>query len=364
MPTSSQSLILLKTDNGNFIHFYKYRIPGENIPLEISKVDVTGNLPPYSTRVDQPCSLTPVKRKEPLPSLYNRSQTEDLVNRHTHTVSGSDDIPLIEDVLIRKIDGRSQSVKADNFWNLLDLGFSVSSFKGLQSMAPLRADLSSENPIIPKAPRSRTNSGIKQASSAPVRPTSEKFPVSDYKSAPKLDRPRKKSASKRSSAELPRTTDELESKGNEDLKPEVKKLERKKSLKLPTIRMRRILPPPTPGALCFTLKGVNASHEDVKDVIESQLGCVLDTLLFDPVYIHMGETDREHKTMWVFTVKGENLNVEGLHQGIRWNGERSRLRYLDDVMRDEYNAYRLFKSIQDEKSSKGLGALRKRLTNP
>ena len=169
----------------------------------------------------------------------------------------------------------------------------------------------------------------------------------------------------RSSKELPRTPDVLEDKENEDgIKPQITKLEKKKSMKLPTIRMRKFLPPSVPGALCFTLKGVNASHEDVKSTIEAQLGCGINTLLFDPVYIHMGEADTEHKTMWVFTVDGgDAAGRDALHQGIMWNGERARIRYFDDVMRDEHNAYKLFKSIQDEKSTKGLGVLRKRINS-
>ncbi|XP_041354429.1 uncharacterized protein LOC121372210 [Gigantopelta aegis] len=168
------------------------------------------------------------------------------------------------------------------------------------------------------------------------------------------DRPRKKSGSEsppwysddkkqfgasprarsKSSSEQPSVSDMLESKSNEEgLKPEIIKLERKKSAQLPTVGMHKHRP--TSGALCFTVKWMDASHEDVKDAIESQLSCVIDRLRLDP----MDKADTEHKTMWVFTVKGATLNNQALQQGIKLNGERSRIRYLDDVMLSEHNAY-------------------------
>ncbi|XP_041359212.1 uncharacterized protein LOC121375690 [Gigantopelta aegis] len=132
------------------------------------------------------------------------------------------------------------------------------------------------------------------------------------------------------------------------LKPEITKVERKKSTKLRPIWMNTNLA--INGALCFTLSRVTASPEDVKDAIESQLGCVIDYLRFSSV----GEADIEHKTMWVFTVKGGTLNRQALHHGIKINGKRSRIRYLDDVVRLEPNAYKMYRSIEDETLSKAF----------
>ena len=232
MPTSSQSLILLKTDYGNLINFYKHRIQYQSSPLAIPKVNVTGNLPFRSPPTNQPQDLVggyymnplttngrqkeysydyvpkplnsphnlpnSVRRKEVLPSMY-KNKTEDFVNRHSHIFTGSDDVKSEHEA--RDIDDQASDSKANDYWKLLDMGFSVSSFKGLQGVTPPHINSGSVRSIGPVSPRgspgSQRSRDIRHASSVPERTKPSKLSVSDFKSSPKLDITRRKSGHKR-----------------------------------------------------------------------------------------------------------------------------------------------------------------------
>ncbi|ESO93355.1 hypothetical protein LOTGIDRAFT_232758 [Lottia gigantea] len=123
---------------------------------------------------------------------------------------------------------------------------------------------------------------------------------------------------------------------------------KKKKKYIPTIRMRRELPPLNSNMLCFNFYDGNLSHKDVKNMIESQSeGRILD-LKFDPIYVHLGEASSQYKCMWVFSISDLTARTQLLYNGLRFNGERIKVRLYDDVMKEEHNAYKFFKEVENE----------------
>ncbi|XP_050393487.1 uncharacterized protein LOC126811696 [Patella vulgata] len=133
----------------------------------------------------------------------------------------------------------------------------------------------------------------------------------------------------------------------EEVKRRVAK--RKKKKYVPTIRMRRELPPPNSNVLCFNFYNGDFSHRDVKNMIESQSETKILNLKFDPIYVHMGGSCSQYKSMWVFTVNNMSARANLLYYGLRFKDENIRVRLYDDIMREEHNAYKLYKEVENEK---------------
>ncbi|XP_071112520.1 uncharacterized protein [Haliotis cracherodii] len=455
MPTSSQALILIKTDSGRLSTFYKTRVTPDMTPLPLSRVNLTGD-PAARVPYTRPKEMThshsePFQPSKPLegqtisgyrgvlsfdPTLKSfRWQLLPDPTEHKLSLPGQYQHPASPDqgenrvqeevVLINLDDPPPQlpvppGVSIENTYRrLLNLGFPTSSFRGLnssQSPEPLDSGLSaldlrrtaSHRPMSGRghtpehladrrmsAPamdvrsqlrRGDPDSSVFSAHTAlnrltDARTTRRKVAIPSVASRyqlswkpdnsttpsrlvasshrryhvilPPIEERKREFTVSRSRRARPARSDkdntaEL-SPSQEKAFIDVKKTHKRKKSKLPIIRMRRELPPPAPHALCFCLKNkLSFSHEEIKKILENQLGTSVKTLMFDPLYVHLGVENTDGACLWVFTLADDAIKIHLLHQGLIFEEERVRVRLYDDVMYDEHEAYRLYRSVEVE----------------
>ncbi|XP_067676430.1 uncharacterized protein [Haliotis asinina] len=461
MPTSSQALILIKTDSGRLSSFYKTRIMPD-VTLPLSRVNLTGDPAarvPYTSRQkgmvhshSEP--FTPSKPLEGLtvngfrgvlsfdPTLkaFRWQLLPDPTDRKVIVPGpcGNQTSPYLEDshvreeVVLTNLDEPpsptppSPGGSIDNSYRrLLNLGFPTSSFRGL-------------NPFPSPEPWDSGMSGLDFRRVASHRPMTGRRRSPDHladrhMSAPSMDVQSRLSRDDRDSSTLNLLTDARTTRrkvaipsvasryqlswkpdssttpehpfallrrhhvilppieerkcnlsgsrsrrtrlarSDKDVTPElspskekafidsVKKAQKRKKSKLPFIRMRRELPPPAPNALCFCLKNKRSfSHEEIKKILEDQLGTTVTTLMFDPLYVHLGVENTDGACLWVFTLADDSLRIHLLHQGIIFEEKRVRVRRYDDVLFDEHEAYRLYRSVEEEHQRLQLGSSQRR----
>lgn len=118
-----------------------------------------------------------------------------------------------------------------------------------------------------------------------------------------------------------------------------------KKQKLTTVRLRKEPPPSQPLAVCFSLHDNVKSHGEIKTLIEEQLGCQIVSIQFDPTSVHALAVDA--KSRWVVTLrKKEHVDILKLN-GLHVDGETITVRSLDDAVKDEVEAYRLFQMVKN-----------------
>ncbi|XP_046332706.2 uncharacterized protein LOC124115677 isoform X2 [Haliotis rufescens] len=377
MPTSSQALILIKTDSGRLSTFYKTRVTPDMTPLPLSRVNLTGDPAarvPYTRPKEMVHSQSePFQPSKPLegqtvsgyrgvlsfdPTLKSfrwqllPGPTDHKLSLHEqsqHPASPDQEESHVQEevVLINLDDPPPQlplppGVSIDNSYRrLLNLGFPTSSFRGLnssQSPEPWDSGLSALDPRRTASHRPMSGRGHTPAQLADRHMSA---PVMDVLSQLRRDDPDSRSDMD--------NRPELSPSQEKAFIDDVKKTHKRKKSKLPIIRMRRELPPPAPHALCFCLKNKRSfSHEEIKKILENQLGTSVKTLMFDPLYVHLGVENTDGACLWVFTLADDAIKIHLLHQGLIFEEERVRVRLYDDVLYDEHEAYRLYRSVEVE----------------
>ncbi|XP_046575112.1 uncharacterized protein LOC124283123 [Haliotis rubra] len=377
MPTSSQALILIKTDSGRLSSFYKTRITPD-VTLPLSRVNLTGDPAarvPYTSRPkgmvhshSEP--FTPSKPLEgvtvngfrgvlsfdPILKAFRWQLLPDPTDRKVgvpapcsnQTSPDLDESHVREEVVLTNLDDPPSPIppspggSIDNSYRrLLNLGFPTSSFRGL-------------NPSPSLEPWDSGMSGLdlrRAASHRPItgRGRSPEHLADRHMSAPSMDVQSRLSRDDRDPRSDKDVTPELSPSKEKAFIDNVKKAQKRKKSKLPFIRMRRELPPPAPNALCFCLKNKRSfSHEEIKTILENQLGTSITTLMFDPLYVHLGVENTDGACLWVFSLADDSLRIHLLHQGIIFEENRLRVRRYDDVLFDEHEAYRLYRSVEEE----------------
>lgn len=125
-----------------------------------------------------------------------------------------------------------------------------------------------------------------------------------------------------------------------------------KKKKVATVRMRKILPPSDPNAVCIRFNESDISHDELKTTLERETCQKVVGLQFDPVSVH--STDPEAMSRWIVRFTDSSICDEFSQNGIKINGVKLRVRKFDDVMREEHEAYKLYKLVKDftDKKSK------------
>ena len=130
---------------------------------------------------------------------------------------------------------------------------------------------------------------------------------------------------------------------------------RQRKYKPPSIRMRKELPEKRPLAVCFGCgSSVHISHEELKRELESQYPDVsIVSLQFDPVSVNVGDPSTRNR--WIVTLSKQD-DCQAIIKGgvLLTGGDRVRVQRLDDVMREEHNAYKLHQYVQDAKTKVSL----------
>ncbi|XP_069138312.1 uncharacterized protein [Argopecten irradians] len=117
-----------------------------------------------------------------------------------------------------------------------------------------------------------------------------------------------------------------------------------KKQKLTRLRLRKEVPVSQPLSVCFSLRDNAKSHSQVKDMIEKQIGSPIARLQFDPISVHA--LDNHAKSRWVVTLADKEKCDHLLTNGLFVDGEVREVRNLDDLMKEEVEAYKLYEMVQ------------------
>ncbi|KAL8599023.1 hypothetical protein ACOMHN_006832 [Nucella lapillus] len=132
-------------------------------------------------------------------------------------------------------------------------------------------------------------------------------------------------------------------------KKPVEKLTKKKVYKLPPVRLRRSLPPSDPHLLCIRSPNVDLTHEQVKNMLEAQMGNIV-SLQHDPEYLQTGDVHLVPRVMWIFKMEDmteTNYIKMCMDVIVGYDGETLRIRKRDDVYNEEHRAFLLVKQIKE-----------------
>ncbi|KAK7107605.1 hypothetical protein V1264_015499 [Littorina saxatilis] len=88
-------------------------------------------------------------------------------------------------------------------------------------------------------------------------------------------------------------------------KPEQPK--KKKVFKIPPIRLRRSIPMGNPDLLAIRTPCVDLIHEQVKNMLEAQLGTIV-SLQHEPEYLQTGDVPLPIRAMWIFKMEDVSVN--------------------------------------------------------
>ncbi|XP_045198010.2 uncharacterized protein LOC123552417 [Mercenaria mercenaria] len=137
-----------------------------------------------------------------------------------------------------------------------------------------------------------------------------------------------------------------------------------KKKKVTTLRMRKELPPSDPKAVCIRFGDTDLSHDELKAKIEKETGQKLLSLQFDPVSVH--SIDPEATSRWIIRFTEASVCENMVENGIRINGIKYQIRKFDDVMKEEHEAYKLYKMMKEYTDRKPLktSSLRKDIQKP
>ncbi|XP_021349240.1 uncharacterized protein LOC110447706 [Mizuhopecten yessoensis] len=117
-----------------------------------------------------------------------------------------------------------------------------------------------------------------------------------------------------------------------------------KKQKLTRLRLRKEVPVPQPLSVCFSFRDNAKSHSQVKDIVEKQIGSSITRLQFDPISVHA--LDNHAKSRWVVTLADKETRDYLLSNGLFVDGEKTEVRNLDELMREEVEAYKLYEMVQ------------------
>lgn len=126
-----------------------------------------------------------------------------------------------------------------------------------------------------------------------------------------------------------------------------------KKKKISTVRMRKELPPSDPYAVCVKVGDGHVSHNQMKSSIETEIGCKLTSLQFDPVLIDSFQGDSKYR--WILRFSNPSICEALCLRGIHINGVKRSVRRFDDVMREEHDAhnfYQMMKSAEGKTKQK------------
>jgi hypothetical protein len=118
-----------------------------------------------------------------------------------------------------------------------------------------------------------------------------------------------------------------------------------KKKKMATVRMRKTLPASDPYAVCIRFEENDISHDELKAKIERETNQKVAGLQFDPVSVH--SIDPEATSRWIVRFPESTICDELSQNGLKINGVKLRVRKFDDVMREEHEAYKLYKLVKD-----------------
>ncbi|XP_060069601.1 uncharacterized protein LOC132549665 [Ylistrum balloti] len=117
-----------------------------------------------------------------------------------------------------------------------------------------------------------------------------------------------------------------------------------KKQKLTRLRLRKEIPVSQPLSVCFSFRDNAKSHSQVKDLVEKQIGSPITRLQFDPISVHA--LDNHAKSRWVVTLDDKEKCDYLLAHGLVADGEVTEVRNLDEMMREEVEAYKLYEMVQ------------------
>lgn len=116
----------------------------------------------------------------------------------------------------------------------------------------------------------------------------------------------------------------------------------------PAVHQCKILPQKRPNTLCFSLpENEKYSHEDVKDMLESEFSCNIKTLQFDPLSVRAGDTIVRNR--WLVTVESRSEVDQMVRNGFKLDNVKIVIKTLDEVLLREHNAYRYLEKITQRK---------------
>lgn len=117
-----------------------------------------------------------------------------------------------------------------------------------------------------------------------------------------------------------------------------------KKQKLTRLRLRKEIPEPQPLSVSFSFRDNAKSHTQVKNLVEQQVGCSITMLQFDPISVHV--LDNQVKSRWVVTLPDKQSCENLLTTGLIVDGVKTEVRHLDDLLKEEVEAYKLYQMVQ------------------
>ena len=115
--------------------------------------------------------------------------------------------------------------------------------------------------------------------------------------------------------------------------------------------MRRFVPPENPLAACFSFKARDfRTHEEVKDLLEGQIGIKITSLQYDPLYVHSANSCGDTRHRWIFTYNRETEVETATRRGLELSGNKTMVRRWDEVVNCELEAYQLYRADQRSKA--------------
>lgn len=107
--------------------------------------------------------------------------------------------------------------------------------------------------------------------------------------------------------------------------------------------MRRELPPPMPLTVCFNLDENSLNHSVIKKTIENRIGISPAVLQYEPISDYMSNLGTIGR--WLATFKNQESCKKLASEGLHMYGERIWVRPYDNVVKEEYEAYRLYRMV-------------------
>ncbi|KAL4233567.1 hypothetical protein ACF0H5_008248 [Mactra antiquata] len=117
-----------------------------------------------------------------------------------------------------------------------------------------------------------------------------------------------------------------------------------KKRRISTIRMRKVLPPSDPNAVCMKVDDGTISHDKMKHNIESEIGCKLISLQFDPVLADSFQGESKYR--WILRFANSTVCDALVLRGIHVNGIKRSVRRYDDVMKEEHDVYYFYQMMK------------------
>ena len=106
--------------------------------------------------------------------------------------------------------------------------------------------------------------------------------------------------------------------------------------------MRKRLPPSNPFAVCLSFReGDEFSHKEVKDLLEANIGLKVRSVQYDPVSVRSPDTSADTRSRWIISYATPTECEFAVSKGLELEGDKIAIKFLDDVMMYEYEAYNI-----------------------